>query len=64
MDIKRNTRGRRCKLSPEQIEELVKYYLDGLKIADIAALMGVSVSTVTRVMRLLREQEEQNATND
>ena len=50
-----NRRGR-YKLSPVQIDQLVKYYIDGLKISDIALKMGVSVSTVTRVMRRLREQ--------
>lgn len=42
------TRAIRCELTERQRSCLVKYYLEGMKMKDIAKEMGLSKSTVSR----------------
>jgi DNA invertase Pin-like site-specific DNA recombinase len=54
---RKQERGRRYRLTPEQVDEMVTRFNAGETQASLAAAFGVSVSTVQRYIRLRTPKE-------
>ncbi|MGM9520889.1 MAG: RNA polymerase sigma factor [Oscillospiraceae bacterium] len=53
---KRLSRAIKEELTPRQMQMVTMYYIEGMKMADIAAALGVNKSTVSRTISRGRER--------